>query len=95
MAVLYGSTSGNHLDLLNFTELYKNPNFEKHEGLFQVSLRHPSIRARFDLSVVATREKVKAEIEEMKPVLVIGSPMCSAKDLKVERAAALAHWKFA
>ena len=46
-------------------------------------------------SVAATHAKVKAQSEVLQPLLVIGSTMCRAKDLKVERAAALVYLEFA
>ena len=48
----------------------------------------------FSICVGATFAKVGGEIEELKPPLVIGSQMCSAKDLEEKREAASAHLEF-
>ena len=46
------------------------------------------------LSVGETRAEVQAEIDELKPVLVTGSPMRSAKGWKEKRAETLAQSEF-
>ena len=79
-------TIRNQIDLHDVAELYKRGIVVKHEGLFQLSyggVYNIPVGKNFVLTnapAQVTREKVKAEIEELKPLFVTGNSMCNARD---------------